>query len=87
MSAPVRVIVADRSTYRLDPYVRDIAGRFAPKPKEDPPPLALLVDLGVVQYLHGGALIIEQDTTGRNHWRVRTIRDEDGTFRVLYLED
>lgn len=92
MTAPTRIVYGARNVYALDPYVRDTAGRFAPRPAVTPAPLQLVedqadVDGGNVRVLHGGALLICDDVAARNVWRVRTIREEDGTFRVLYLED
>ena len=42
MSAPHRVIDADRRRYAIDPYVRDSGGRFANHPTQPLPPLQLL---------------------------------------------
>lgn len=86
MTAPTRIVYGERNTYRLDPYVRDVAGRFAPKPATEPAPLAVLIESGVVQYLHGGALIIEQNPDSRNRWTVRVVREDDGSHRVVYLQ-
>jgi hypothetical protein len=72
----------------MDPYVRDEGGRFAPKPTEPLPPLRVLeAQASSVQVLANGAVITSADTAGRNYWRVRCIREEDGSFRVLYLEE
>lgn len=86
MTAPARIVYAARNTYRLDPYVRDTAGRFAPKPATTPPPIAVLESSGTVRSEANGAVLIGPGDD-RNRWTVRCVRDEDGTFRVIYLED
>jgi hypothetical protein len=85
VTAPERIVYGRRNTYRLDPYVRDAVGRFAPKPTEPLPPLQVLEAAGDVRTLYDGRVFVAPD--GSTTWRVRTIRDDDGSFRVLYLED
>lgn len=89
MSAPTRIVYGPRNVYRLDPYVRDAGGRFAPAPPVTPPPVELLTDSpdARVEYLYGGAMIRCDDTAGRNHFTVRVIREDDGSHRVVYLPD
>lgn len=92
MTAPTRIIYGPRNVYALDPYVRDNAGRFAPRPPVTPAPIQLLEDTAeaqpaAVRVLYGGAMLVCDDTDGRNRWRVRTVREDDGSFRVIYLED
>lgn len=87
MSAPVRIVYGARNTYALDPYVRDTAGRFAPHPATPPPPIQDLEAQGVVQVLANGAVRVGADTERPNYWKVRTVRNPDGTFRVVYLEE
>lgn len=83
MTAPTRIAYGPRNTYRLDPYVRDVAGRFAPAPEVTPPPVQLIVDSAVtVESLHGGALVRCDDPAGANRWTVRVIRQHDGSHRV-----
>lgn len=84
MTAPTRVVITERDAYTLDPYVRNSAGRFALKPTVPLPPLQLLEDSGQVRVLANGAVTISPDHEARNYWRVRCIRDEDGSYRVLY---
>lgn len=84
MTAPTRVVLTDRDAYKLDPYVRDGAGRFALKPTVPLPPLQLLEDSGQVRVLANGAVTVSGDPEHRTYWRVRCVRDEDGAYRVLY---
>jgi hypothetical protein len=87
VTAPHRLIRTPADTYVVDPYVRDAGGRFAEHPTEPLPPLRVLEAAGAVQVIANGAVRVCADDAGGNYWRVRTIRDDDGTFRVLYLED
>jgi hypothetical protein len=87
VTAPERLVVTGANAYVLDPYVRDVAGRFANHPTEPLAPLQVLEASGNVRVLANGAVRVSPDEAARNYWRVRTIREEDGTFRVLYLED
>lgn len=90
MTAPTRIVHAGYRTYALDPYVRDTAGRFAPKPAETPAPVQLLEDTAAAvecRDLTQGTM--GAWTTGADPsccWRVRVIREEDGSHRVVYLE-
>lgn len=88
MTAPERIAVTASGTYVLDPYVRDQRGRFADHPTQPLPPLADLEAVAVCRDVSGGNGVAW--TTGSDPattWRVRTIREEDGRFRVLYLDD
>lgn len=102
MTAPTRVVYGPRNTYRLDPYVRDVGGRFAPKPATTPPPVEVIAAQGqvvvvdqvdevdeaaTVRRLFGGAVSVCDDPAGRNRWRVRVIRLDDGTHRVDITPD
>lgn len=88
MSQPTRVIQTARDVYAVDPYVRDEGGRFATKPLAPPPPLRLLEDQAQRIDLTQGNMAAW--TTGPDSsccWRVRVVRESDGGYRVLYLED
>jgi len=87
VSAPVRIAYGERNAYRLDPYVRDTSGRFAPKPATPPPPIQDLEASAHIRVLANGAVSIGRDTDARNYWKVRVVREDDGTHRVIYLED
>lgn len=90
MTAPTRVIQAGARTYAVDPYVRDPAGRFAEHPTQPLAPLQLLEDVAdtvaVVDLSNGNGAAWTTGPDASCHFRVRTIREEDGTFRVIYLE-
>lgn len=86
MSAPTRIVYTGPNAYALDPYVRDAGGRFATKPMETLAPIRVLESSGRVEVLANGAMTISHDT-GTNHWRVRCVREEDGSYRVVYLEE
>jgi hypothetical protein len=88
VTAPTRIVYAARNAYRLDPYVRDAAGKFAPHPAEPLAPLELLEASADRIDLSGGNGVAW--TCGPEtgcHYRVRTIREEDGSFRIIYLEE
>jgi hypothetical protein len=87
VTAPERIATTASGTYVLDPYVRDRLGRFADHPTQPLPPLADLEAVATVRDLtqgNGGAWTTGADPSCT--WRVRTIRDEDGRFQVLYLD-
>lgn len=87
MTAPQRIVYAARNAYRLDPYVRDEGGRFAPKPATTLPPIATLEASGDVRVLANGAVRVGSDPDNRCYWAVRVVREEGGAYRVVYLED
>lgn len=89
MTAPARIVYGPRNTYRLDPYVRDTAGRFAPKPATTPPPVEaieatgrVVVEDDTVRWLYNDTVVVCDDPAGGNRWRVRVIIDTDGSARV-----
>lgn len=91
MTAPLRVIHADRRAYALDPYVRDARGRFADHPTAPLPPLQLLEDAAdrveVIDLSSGNGVAWSSGPDAACAFRVRVIREEGGAYRVIYLEE
>lgn len=88
MTTPTRVLHTGPDAYVMDPYVRDGVGRFAPKPTVPLPPLEVLErQAESVQVLANGSTIVSRDTAAGNYWKVRCVREEDGTYRVIYLNE
>lgn len=87
MTAPTRIVYGPRNAYRLDPYVRDLAGRFAPKPAATPPPVADLVAaaVAVVDLTNGNMAAWTSGPDESCRWTVRVVREDDGSHRVVYL--
>jgi hypothetical protein len=71
---------AQPNTFRLDPYFRDEAGKFVRKPEIMPAPVAAVIDVS------GGnkAVFISADPLCPNYWRVRCVKTDNGTWRVVY---
>lgn len=88
MTAPTRIVYAARNTYALDPYVRDAAGRFAPRPASPPPPIQLIEDQDraaaphLIDLSNGNRAAFTTGPDAGAYWKVRIIRDPDGTCRV-----
>lgn len=89
MTAPTRIVYGPRNVYRLDPYVRDLGGRFAPHPPATPPPVVDLVAgaVTVVDLTNGNGGAWTSGPDPACCWTVRVVREDDGTHRVIYLQD
>jgi hypothetical protein len=86
VTAPTRIVYGPRNTYRLDPYVRDAGGRFAPAPTTPPPPVADLVAGAVrIDLTNGNGGAWSSGPDPACHWTVRVVREDDGSHRVIYL--
>lgn len=100
MTAPARIAYAAPNVYRLDPYVRDERGRFAPAPAVTPAPIALLeaTAVVVVEDLDDQRPADDSDDVrvlyngstfvsgAATSWRVRVVREAPGQYRVVYDE-
>lgn len=83
-----RVVHANRRLYALDPYVRDERGRFADQPTQPLPPLQLLEEAADrIDLTNGNGAAFTSGPDPSCVFRVRTMREQGGSFRVVYIED